>query len=72
MGSGGSFGGSPLRAEIGLGDARGISSVEVFWPATGKTQRLTGLLRDRGYRVREDATAAVEIATRSFKIKTAK
>ena len=32
----------------------------------------TGLLRDRGYRVREDASAAVEVARRSFRIKTAK
>jgi FG-GAP-like repeat/ASPIC and UnbV len=72
VGSGGSFGCSPLRAEIGLEDARDIGSIEVFWPATGQTQRLTGLSRDRGYHVREDATAAVEIATRSFKIKTAK
>jgi len=72
VGSGGSFGCSPLRAEIGLADARGVASVEVFWPATGQTQRLTGLLRDRGYRVRENAAAAVEIARRSFRIQTAR
>jgi hypothetical protein len=68
VGSGGSFGCSPLRAEIGLKDARAISSVEVFWPATGRTQRLTGLLRDRGYRIREDATSAVEVVRPSFKM----
>ena len=72
VGSGGSFGCSPLRAEIGLKDAEGILSVEILWPATGKIQRLTGLLRDRGYRVREDASAAVEVVRPSFKIKTAK
>jgi hypothetical protein len=70
VGSGGSFGCSPLRAEIGLKDARAIASVEIFWPATGQTQRLTGLVRDRGYRVREDAASAVEAARPSFKIKT--
>ena len=70
VGSGGSFGCSPLRAEIGLGDAKGIGSVEVFWPTTGQTQRLTGLMRDRGYRIREDAFAAVEVARPGFKIKT--
>jgi hypothetical protein len=70
VGSGGSFGCSPLRAEIGLGDARGIASVEVFWPATGKTQRLTGLRPDRGYRVVEDARSAVEVVRPSFRIKT--
>jgi hypothetical protein len=71
VGSGGSFGCSPLRAEVGLKDAEGIASVEVFWPATGQIQRLTGLMRDRGYRIREDASAAVEVVRPSFKIKTA-
>jgi len=70
VGSGGSFGCSPMRAEIGLRDAKGIASVEVFWPATGRSQRLTGMLRDRTYRIREDATSAVEVARRSFRIKT--
>ncbi len=70
VGSGGSFGCSPLRAEIGLQDAEGIAAVEVFWPATGQRQRLTGLMRDRGYRIREDASAAVEVVRPSFKIKT--
>jgi hypothetical protein len=71
IGSGGSFGCSPLRAEIGLGDASAIDSVEVFWPATGERQRLTRLSRDRGYRIREDATSAVEVARRHIRIKTA-
>ncbi len=71
VGSGGSFGCSPLRVEIGLKDARSIASVEVFWPATGQTQRLTGFVRDRGYRIREDAASAVEVARPSVKIKTA-
>ena len=48
VGSGGSFGCSPLRAEIGIEGGRGIASVEVLWPATGQVQRLTGLMRDRG------------------------
>jgi hypothetical protein len=70
VGSGGSFGCSPLRAEIGLKDAESIVSVEVRWPATGQVQRLTGLLRDRSYRVREDASTAVEVGRPGFKIKT--
>jgi len=69
VGSGGSFGCSPLRAEIGLKGAEGIAAVEVLWPATGQVQRLTGLLSDRSYRVREDASAAVEVARPGFKIK---
>ena len=71
VGSGGSFGGSPPRAEIGLNDARSIASVEIVWPATGRVQRLTGLVRDRAYRVREDASAAVPVVRPTFKIKPA-
>jgi hypothetical protein len=57
VGSGGSFGASPLRQEIGLGDATGIDSVEIAWPGSGRTQRLDGLQLDRRYRVREGSSA---------------
>jgi hypothetical protein len=53
VGSGGSFGASPLRQEIGLGEATHVEAVEVTWPVTGEVQRLSGLeLRNR-YRIRE-------------------
>ena len=55
--SGGSFGASPLRQEIGLGDATGIDSVEIVWPAPGQTQRLGPLELDRRYHVREGSDA---------------
>jgi hypothetical protein len=51
--SGGSFGCSPLRQEIGLGDATRINQVEIYWPASGLRQVLTGLEPDHCYRVRE-------------------
>lgn len=51
--SGGSFGSSPLRQEIGLGNATAITRVELVWPASGLRQTLTGLALDRAYRVRE-------------------
>jgi hypothetical protein len=58
--SGGSFGSSPLRQEIGLGDATAISSVEIRWPGSGTHQVLTGLERDHAYAVREgDAQASM-------------
>jgi hypothetical protein len=53
VGSGGSFGCSPLRQEIGLGQAEAIVRVELFWPATGKTQTIRGLALDQCYTVRE-------------------
>jgi len=68
VGSGGSFGASPLRQEIGLGDANRITSVDVFWPATGLTQVLRGLAVDGRYRVREGRDVATPVELRSFTI----
>ena len=56
--SGGSFGSSPLRQEIGLGDATAITAVELTWPTTGKHQILRGLDRDQCYHVWEGDAAA--------------
>jgi hypothetical protein len=64
--TGGSFGASPLRQEIGLGQAKAIRSVEIFWPSTGKTQILTGLSLDHFYKVREDEKEAVAWNLKSF------
>ncbi len=66
VGSGGSFGASPLRQEIGLGQARGIERVEIFWPVTGKTQVLTGLEVENLYAVREGEPTARRIPLKSF------
>ena len=69
VGSGASFGASPLRQEIGLGQAQGIDSVEIFWPVTGQTQVIKGLAMDRFYKIREGDTAATPWAVRSFKLR---
>jgi ASPIC/UnbV protein/VCBS repeat protein len=57
VGSGGSFGASPLRQEIGLGPARRILDVEVSWPS-GQTQRFAGLALRRRYHLREGSPEA--------------
>ncbi|MBT4504594.1 MAG: CRTAC1 family protein [Gemmatimonadetes bacterium] len=63
--TGGSFGSSPLRREIGLGDATTIEQVEVTWPA-GKRQLFTELRLDSAYRLREGDLQAIEVALQSF------
>jgi hypothetical protein len=59
VGSGGSFGSSALRQDIGLGDATGIASVEVRWPGSGRVQLVRGLELRRHYHVREGRMAPV-------------
>lgn len=64
--TGGSFGANPLRAEIGLGDATAIRSIEIFWPTTGVTQTLPGVERDQFYTVTEGESAAKPWAVKRF------
>ena len=56
VGTSGSWSGSPLRQEIGLGHAGAIESLTIAWPATGKTQRLYGLKMDHRYKIPEGAS----------------
>jgi hypothetical protein len=58
VGSGGSFGANPLGQQIGLADASRIAGLEVFWPATGQTQRVSGLDLRNWYEIREGSDVA--------------
>jgi hypothetical protein len=53
VGSGGSFGASPLAQRIGLGKAERIVALEVHWPTTGQTQVFESVPLDRRVRVVE-------------------
>jgi hypothetical protein len=66
--SGASFGASPLRREIGLGDATKIVSAEILWPATGQTQKVLELKPDHRYRIREGVSAAVAVDRPRFRL----
>jgi hypothetical protein len=71
VGSGGSFGASPLRQEIGLGAAQRIVSVEIRWPASGQRQVVSGLELDHRYRIREGSEAAVRVDRPAFELGSA-
>lgn len=66
VGSGGSFGSSPLRQEIGLGQCDKIERVEVWWPASHQTNVLTSLLPNRFYEITEGKTDARRLAPLRF------
>jgi hypothetical protein len=66
--SGGSFGASPLRQEIGLGAASRILRVEIAWPATGRTQVVRDVEMDRHYVVREGEDRAVPTPLRRCRL----
>ncbi len=60
IGSGGSFGGNPFTAHIGLGAATIVDRIEVHWPNSGKTDRFTAVGIDRLVECREGSSDILE------------
>jgi FG-GAP-like repeat/ASPIC and UnbV len=58
LGSGGSFGSSPLMQHVGLGDSTMIERLEILWPGSGRKQVVDGLAADHAYKIREGGAAA--------------
>ncbi len=67
IGTGGSFGSSSLRQEIGLGPATAITKIVVRWPLPGApTQTFTGLEPRRFYLLTEGQSTASPLTRTSF------
>jgi tetratricopeptide (TPR) repeat protein len=64
VGSGGSFGASPLEQHIGLGKAARIVELEIWWPASNTRQRVTGLGKNQSVEVTELTRSYVKIERR--------
>lgn len=61
VGTGGSFGSSSLQAELGLGDATAITTVEVRWPGSGTVSRYPGVALDRAWLAVEGEAALAPV-----------
>lgn len=68
IGSGGSFGGNPLRQAIGVGSAEVVKSLRVQWPASGQLQEFTNVPVDRAYRIVEGAAAPEPLQLQPFAV----
>ena len=68
--SGGSFGASPLRQQIGLGKAETIDVLEVFWPTTGETQRFENVAADQFIEITEGESDFRKMEWRTTPFKT--
>jgi hypothetical protein len=64
VGSGGSFGASPLEQHVGLGASARIVELEVWWPASNTRQRLTGLAKNQTLEITELAGSYTTIERR--------
>ncbi len=69
--SGGSFGANPLRQEIGLGEAKVISAIEVFWPTSGLRQAFSALPVNQAYSIQEGSTNAAVLPLKRFPLSPA-
>ena len=67
-GTGGMFGGNPLRQEIGLGPAERLVSIEIQWPGSGTVDVLEGLDQNQAYRVREGSASAEHFERRQVRL----
>ena len=66
VGTGGSFGGSSLQLEVGLGEAIAIRSVHVTWPGSGTEQVFETLQIDSYYRITEGSETAERLPVVAF------
>lgn len=70
VGTGGSFGSSSLRQEVGLGDATAIIRVEVRWPETRQTLEVfTGMKPGGFYRLREGSKRAERLERSKIRLR---
>ena len=64
VGSGGSFGGSPMRQHVGLGRGARSVTLDIWWPVSGTRQRFTGLPVNQSIEVTELAEGYRQVTPR--------
>ena len=68
VGTGGSFGSSSLRQEIGLGKATSLKAVDVRWPGRQGWQSFPDLEMDRAYTLREGEQRGEPLTLHRFEL----
>jgi tetratricopeptide (TPR) repeat protein len=72
VGSGGSFGASPLEQHIGLGKSLKIASLEIAWPASGTRQNFLNVGTNQFIEIKEFAKDYTRLKRPSFRLGSAK
>jgi tetratricopeptide (TPR) repeat protein len=68
VGSGGSFGASPLEQHIGLGEAAQTVDVEVWWPASNTRQTFSKVGKNQFIQIRELDNSYTKLERKSFRL----
>jgi len=61
VGSGGTFGASPLEQHIGLGKHATLVDVEVWWPASNTRQHFANVMGNSAYALEEGAASLIRL-----------
>ncbi len=68
VGSGGSFGASPLQQHIGLGKSARIVDLEIWWPASNSRQHFSNVATNQFLEIKEFATTYKKLERHPFKL----
>jgi hypothetical protein len=68
VGSGGSFGESPLQQHIGLGKAASIERIEIFWPASKTKQDFANVDANQFLEIKESAGSLTKLTRLAFRM----
>jgi hypothetical protein len=68
VGSGGSFGASPLEQHIGLGKAAQIKEIEIWWPASNTRQVFSGVAKNQFLEIKEFAKEPTVLQRKPYRL----
>jgi hypothetical protein len=68
VGSGGSFGASPLQQHIGLGKSARIENIEVWWPVSKTKQNFANIKPNQFLEVKEFEKTPTKLIRHSFRL----
>jgi tetratricopeptide (TPR) repeat protein len=68
VGSGGSFGASPLQQHIGLGKSAKIQDIEIWWPASNTRQHFASVATNQFLEIKEFDKDYKKLERKSFRI----
>jgi len=68
VGSGGSFGASPLQQHIGLGKNAKIVEIEIWWPTSKTRQRFTNVDKNQFLEIKELSSRYVKLGRTPYRL----
>lgn len=68
VGSGGSFGASPLEQHVGLGKAAQIKEIEIWWPTSNTRQTFSTVGKNQFLEIKEFASDYTKLTRKPFRL----